>query len=61
LMIVGSTMRGVVTAALASWFIERLGHFEAVERETQRDLDVVLTQVRSLRDDIDQDRQSAVE
>jgi voltage-gated potassium channel len=50
LMIAGITMLGVVTAALASWFIERLGHVEAVERETQRDLDVVLGEVRSLRE-----------
>jgi voltage-gated potassium channel len=61
LMIAGITMLGVVTAALASWFIERLGHVEALERETQRDLDVVLAEVRGLREEVDRSRQSRVD
>jgi hypothetical protein len=54
-------MLGVVTAALASWFIDRLGHVEAVERETQRDLDVVLAEVRGLREELDRRRPSRVD
>jgi voltage-gated potassium channel len=61
LMIAGITMLGVVTAALASWFIERLGHVEALERETQRDLDVVLAEVRGLHEEVDRSRQSRVD
>jgi voltage-gated potassium channel len=53
LMVAGIAMLGVVTAALASWFIERLGRVEAAERATQRDLDVVLAELRSLRRELD--------
>jgi voltage-gated potassium channel len=49
LMIAGIALLGVVTAALASWFVERLGHVEAAERRTQSELDDVLVELRALR------------
>jgi voltage-gated potassium channel len=53
LMVAGIAMLGVLTAALASWFIERLGRVDAAERATQRDLNLVLAELHSLRREYD--------
>ena len=42
LMLTGIALLGVITAALASWFVERIGAVEAAEVETQQDLARVL-------------------
>jgi voltage-gated potassium channel len=52
LMLTGIALLGVITAALASWFVERIATVEAAERQTQRDLDLVLAELRQLRDEI---------
>lgn len=49
LMLAGIALLGVVTAALASWFVERIGRVEEAEQQTQRDLDVILAELRDLR------------
>ncbi len=54
LMVAGIALLGVVTAALASWFVERIGRVEAAEAQTQRDLDVVLAELRALREEVNE-------
>lgn len=49
LMLSGIALLGVVTAALASWFVEQIGEVQAAEEQTQRDIDEVLHEVRQLR------------
>ena len=42
LMLAGIALLGVVTATIASWFLERIGAVEAAEKQTERDLDLVI-------------------
>jgi voltage-gated potassium channel len=52
LMLAGIALLGVVTAALASWFVERLGRVEAAEQQTQHDLGRVLAELAALRNEV---------
>lgn len=38
LMVAGIALPGVVTAAVASWFVERIGRVERAEQETSQEL-----------------------
>ncbi len=49
LMATGIALVGVVTAALASWFVERLSDVEQVEQRTSATVDELLSEVRQLR------------
>lgn len=52
LMLAGIALLGVVTAALASWFVEKIGDVEEAGEETQRDLDALTSEVRAMRADL---------
>jgi len=58
LMLAGIALLGVVTAALASWFVERLNRVEAAGAETRDDLAELTAEVRRLRAAIDERRGS---
>jgi voltage-gated potassium channel len=49
LMLAGIALLGVVTATIASWFVERIGAVEVAEQQTQRELDVVVQELQALR------------
>ncbi|MGQ0846282.1 MAG: potassium channel family protein [Sporichthyaceae bacterium] len=49
LMLTGIALLGVVTAAIASWFVEKMSEVEAGHAETQEDLAELLAEVRALR------------
>lgn len=53
-MVAGIALLGVVTAALASWFVERIGRVERAEQQTQSDLDELAREVRALRERLDE-------
>jgi voltage-gated potassium channel len=48
LMLAGIALIGVITASLASWFVERLRNVQQGEERTQAALDQVLTELRIL-------------
>jgi voltage-gated potassium channel len=52
LMLTGIAMLGVVTAALASWFIERLAVVQTPEENMSSDVADLVAQVAALRDEI---------
>jgi voltage-gated potassium channel len=52
LMLSGIALVGVVTASLASWFVERIGAVEAAEDATQRELARLVVELRSIREDL---------
>lgn len=56
LMLAGIALLGVVTAALASWFVEKIGDVEAAEEDTQRDVEALVDEVRALRADLRESR-----
>jgi voltage-gated potassium channel len=49
LMATGIALVGVVTAALASWFVERLSDVQEAEQQTSATVDELLSEVRELR------------
>jgi voltage-gated potassium channel len=49
LMLTGIALLGVVTAAIASWFVEKMSEVEAGHMETQEDLAELMAEVRALR------------
>ncbi|MEJ3749138.1 potassium channel family protein [Actinomycetes bacterium KLBMP 9797] len=49
LMVSGIGLLGVVTASLASWFVERVGEVARAEQSTQAKLDALTAEVRALR------------
>lgn len=49
LMLAGIALLGVVTATLASWFVERLSHPDGIEAETRDDVAELAAEVRALR------------
>lgn len=49
LMLAGIALLGVVTAAVASWFIERVGAVQEAETQTRAEVDELLVEVRALR------------
>jgi voltage-gated potassium channel len=52
LMITGIALLGVVTAALASWFVERLSKVEAAEDRTAQQISELTAEVRALRAEV---------
>ena len=52
LMLTGIALLGVITAAIASWFVERMSEVSAGHQETQEDLAELLTEVRALREEL---------
>lgn len=49
LMLAGIVLLGVVTAAVASWFVERVAEVQQTELSTQSELSDLLTELRELR------------
>lgn len=52
LMLAGIALVGVVTGALASWFVDRLGRVEVAEAETRNDVARLADELRLLRSDL---------
>ncbi len=52
LMLTGIALLGVITAAIASWFVEKMSEVSAGHEETQADLAELLSEVRSLREEL---------
>jgi voltage-gated potassium channel len=52
LMITGIALLGVITAALASWFVERLSEVQAAEERTESEVSDLAAQVRALQAEI---------
>lgn len=52
MMLAGIVLLGVVTASLASWFVEKLEEVRGEEQETQDSLDALVTEVRELRREV---------
>ena len=50
LMVSGIALLGVITASLASWFVERIGQVTRAEQGIQAQLDVLNAEIRALRD-----------
>jgi voltage-gated potassium channel len=58
LMLTGIALLGVITAALASWFVERLAEVQAAEERTESELADLVDEVRSLRAELAAHRRS---
>lgn len=56
LMVSGIGLLGVVTASLASWFVERVGAVARAEQSTQAKLDALTAEVQALRLRLDEPR-----
>ncbi|MEO3888994.1 ion channel [Nonomuraea sp. B5E05] len=54
LMLAGIALLGVVTAAIASWFVERFEHNAARERRTEADVAQILSEISELRGAVDE-------
>jgi voltage-gated potassium channel len=54
LMIAGVALLGVITASIASWFVERVRAAEEGEQHMQETLQVLLAEVRALRKELDE-------
>jgi voltage-gated potassium channel len=52
LMITGIALLGVVTAAIASWFVQRMSEVETAERATEAEVAVLAAEIRALRETI---------
>lgn len=52
LMLTGIALLGVITAAIASWFVEKMSEVSAGHQETQEDLALLLAEVRALREEL---------
>lgn len=52
LMLTGIALVGVVTAALASWFVERLAEVQAAEERTEEEVSGLVAEVRALREEL---------
>jgi len=52
LMLTGIALVGVVTAALASWFVERVTEVQAAERRTEQEVSDLTAEVVALRQEI---------
>jgi voltage-gated potassium channel len=55
LMIAGIALLGVITAAVAAWFVEHVQQIEATELHTQKQLEELKDELRRLRDRLDPD------
>jgi voltage-gated potassium channel len=56
LMVTGIALLGVITAAIASWFVERVGEVQAAEDHTAKQVAELAAEVRALREQLTQDR-----
>ena len=54
LMVVGIALLGVVTAAVAAWFVDRLRPVQQAEAEQTATLDEVLAELRAVRQRLDE-------
>nr|WP_220447953.1 potassium channel family protein [Nonomuraea diastatica] len=54
LMLAGIALLGVVTAAIASWFVERFERTAARERRTEADVAQILSEINELRSAVDE-------
>jgi voltage-gated potassium channel len=61
LMVTGIALLGVITAALASWFVEKVGEVQAAEQRTGSEVAELLAEVRALRADVSELRGDRVE
>jgi voltage-gated potassium channel len=52
LMLVGVALLGVVTAALASWFVDKVSEVRAAEERTEDRVDELVAEVRALRQEL---------
>lgn len=59
LMVTGIALLGVITAAIASWFVERVGEVQAAEDRTAQQVAELAAEVRALREHLDRDRDTA--
>lgn len=59
LMIAGIALLGVITASIASWFVERIKAVEDTEQLTQTAVQQLATEIRELRRELDRLRQSS--
>lgn len=52
LMLTGIALLGVITAAMASWFVERLDQVQEAEEQTDAEVTVLTGEIRALREEI---------
>ena len=52
LMVTGIALLGVITAALASWFVEKLAQVQAAEERTEEEVTDLAAEVRALRAEV---------
>ena len=52
LMVTGIALLGVVTGALASWFVEKVGEVQAAEARIEAEVSDLAAEVRALREEI---------
>jgi voltage-gated potassium channel len=52
LMVTGIALLGVVTAALASWFVEKVAEVQASEQRTESEVATLVDEVRALRAEV---------
>lgn len=57
LMLTGIALLGVITAALASWFVEKVAEVQAAEERTEAEVTDLAAEVRALRREIAAQRQ----
>ena len=60
LMIAGVALLGVITASIASWFVERIRAVEDTEVQTSEALRVLVAEVRALRAELEKRESAAV-
>lgn len=56
LMVTGIALVGVVTAALASWFVEKVAEVQAAEQRTEAEVSDIAAEVRALRRELEAER-----
>jgi voltage-gated potassium channel len=59
LMMSGIALLGVVTASLASWFVEKVGEVQAAGARTDEEVADLVAEVRALREEVAAQRQGA--
>lgn len=52
LMVTGIALLGVVTAALASWFVEKMSEVQQAEHRTELEVSALVAEVRALREEL---------